>query len=160
MNLFDHEHGKRRMSRRVLRGWCAADFAAAREGQGLSVQDLARMADIGQSTIHAWEAGRYTPQVDLLAKVMKILQTPIDRVVKVPVEDRYPGDWRVVKGMTQPELAARAGIATTSLRGIERADIGLTDANAAALAKLLDIPAEQYRAAYQRARQRPPGTSV
>ena len=50
--------------------------------------------------------------------------------------------------------------ATTTLRGIERADIGLTDANATKLADLLGISAEEYRASYQRARQRPPGTTA
>ncbi|WP_308292918.1 hypothetical protein [Mycobacterium nebraskense] len=49
-------------------------------------------------------------------------------------------------------------IATNTLRGIERGDQGLTDTNAATLARVLDISVEQYRAAYQRARTRPPGT--
>ena len=61
-------------------------------------------------------------------------------MVTVAPDERYPGDWRVIKGLTQPELAAAAKIATTTLRGIERADISLTDANAATLASLLGIP--------------------
>ena len=100
------------------------------------------------------------PQVDLLARVMRILEAPIEQVVTIPASERYPGDWRVIKGLTQPELAAAAKIATTSLRGIERADIGLTDVNAVNLACLLGITVEEYRAAYRRARQRPAGTSV
>ena len=108
-----------------------------------------------QPTIFNWEAGKSTPQVDLLARVMRILDAPIEQVVTIPADERYPGDWRVIKGLTQPELAAAAKIATTTLRGIERADAGLTDANAEKLAKHLGISVEQYRAAYQRARQRP-----
>jgi transcriptional regulator with XRE-family HTH domain len=148
------------MTRRVLRGFSPSAFADARGRNGFSVADLARLADVGQSTVHAWEAGRGTPQIDLLARVMRILKTPIEEVVTIPAGERYPGDWRVIRGLTQPELAAAVKIATTSLRGIERADIGLTDNNATNLARSLGISVEEYRAAYQRARQRPAGAPV
>ena len=148
------------MTRRVLRGFDPQRFAQARRNRGLSVSDLSRFTDIGQSTIHAWEAGGRTPQVDLLARVMGYLDTPISQVIRLKPDERYPGDWRVVRGMTQPELAAAAQITTTMLRRIERADIGLTDANAAKLAQQLGISADEYRAAYHRARTRPPGTTA
>jgi transcriptional regulator with XRE-family HTH domain len=148
------------MTRRVLRGFNPQAFAEARRQQGISVSDLSRLADVSQAAIFNWEAGKSTPQVDLLARVMRILEAPIEQVVTIPVDERYPGDWRVIKGLTQPELAAAAKIATTTLRGIERADIGLSDANAATLASRLGISVEQYRGSYQRARQRPAGTSA
>jgi transcriptional regulator with XRE-family HTH domain len=148
------------MTRRVLRGFNSQAFAEARRQQGISVSDLSRLADVSQAAIFNWEAGKSTPQVDLLARVMRILEAPIEKVVTIAAAERYPGDWRVIKGLTQPELAAAAKIATTTLRGIERADIGLSDANAANLASLLGITVEQYRAAYQCARQRPAGTSA
>lgn len=148
------------MTRRVLRGFNAQAFAEARKHRGISVSDLARLADVSQATVFNWEGGKGTPQVDLLARVMRILEVPIEQVVTIAPDERYPGDWRVIKGLTQPELAAAAKIATTTLRGIERADAALTDTNASALANLLDISVDEYRAAYQRARQRPAGTSV
>ncbi|WP_241473843.1 helix-turn-helix transcriptional regulator [Mycolicibacterium neoaurum] len=148
------------MTRRVLRGFDARAFASARKDKGISVSDLSRLADVSQAAIFNWEAGKSTPQVDLLARVMGILGAPIEQVVPIPADERFPGDWRVAQGLTQPELAAAAKIATTTLRGIERADVGLTDANAGKLATLLGISVEQYRAAYERARRRPPGTSV
>jgi len=148
------------MTRRVMRGFDRRRFTAAREDRGLSVSDLSRLADVGQSTLHSWAAGRGTPQVDLLARVMDVLGAPIEAVVDIRPEDRFPGDWRVIRGLTQPQLAAAAAIATTTLRGIERADIGLTDINADKLAAALDITAAEYRAAYQRARQRPAGTTA
>ena len=51
-------------------------------------------------------------------------------------------------------------ISRSTLRGIERADLALTDANAATLARLLGIGTDEYRAAHQRARERPVGTQV
>jgi transcriptional regulator with XRE-family HTH domain len=91
---------------------------------------------------------------------MKVLNTPIVDVIDITADQRYPGDWRITRGMTQPELAAAAQIPTTTLKGIERADANLSDANAAKLAAALDITAEEYRAAYRRARQRPAGTTA
>ena len=161
MNLSGYEPLRGpRMTRRVLRGFDPQAFIDARNRKGVTVADLARLANVGQSTMRAWEGGRYSPQVDLLARVMHILDTPIEEVVAIPPGERYPGDWRVIKGLTQPELAAAAKIATTTLRGIERADIGLTDKNATNLAQRLGISVEEYSAAYQRARERPAGAPI
>ena len=161
MNLFDYEPRRRpRMTRRVLRGFDAQSLRRGPPAKGISVSDLSRLADVSQGTVFNWEAGKSTPQVDLLARVMRILEAPIEQVVTIPAGERYPGDWRVIKGLTQPELAAAVKIPTTTLRGIERADAALTDGNADKLAKHLGISVEEYRAAYERARQRPAGTPV
>ncbi|TDL02899.1 helix-turn-helix domain-containing protein [Mycobacterium paragordonae] len=148
------------MTRRVLRGFTPRAFLETRQRRGLSQADLARLADLGLSTIKAWESGRRSPQVDLLKRAMDILETPIDEVVLIAPADRYPGDWRVIQGMTQPQLAAAAKIATSTLREIESAELALTDANASTLAHLLGIPTDTYRTSYRRARTRPAGTSA
>jgi len=147
------------MTRR-LRGFNAEAFWEARQRRGLSVSDLSRMTGVSDAAIWKWEAGTTTPLVDLLARVMRILEAPIEQVITIPADERYPGDWRAIKGISQPELAASAKIPTTTLKGIERGDRNLSDANADKLAALLGISVEQYRAAYERARQRPAGTSV
>lgn len=149
-----------RMTRRVLRGFSAQAFAEARRSSGISVSDLSRLANVAPATIFNWEAGKGSPQVDLLARVLRAIDVPMGQIVAVPRDERFPSDLRVIKGMTQPELAAAANIATTTLRGIERADAALTEANAAALASQLGISADEYRTAYQRARERPPGVSA
>lgn len=148
------------MTRRVLRGFDAQAFSEARRSKGISVSDLSRLAEVSAATVFNWEAGKSTPQVDLLARVMRILDAPIEQVVTIAPGERYPGDWRVLKGLTQPELAAAVKIPTTTLRGIERADAALTDGNAEKLSTFLGISVDEYRAAYQRARQRPAGTPV
>lgn len=149
-------HG-RRMTRRVLRGFDAHAFAALRRRADISVSDLSRLSGASLSTIHHWEAGRRTPQVDILAAVMKVLKAPIDAVVLIAPEDRYPGDWRVMNGLTQPQLAAKAQLSTAILQRIERGEYPLSDKHSEALASVLGIAIDQYSAAYQRARQRPAG---
>ena len=155
-----HHQPTPKMTRRVLRGFSPTRFADLRRRRGLTIDDLARLTARGTSTLYAWEAGTRTPQIDILALVMKILEAPIEDVINLTPDQRYPGDWRVIRGMTQPELAAAAGTTTTTLRKIERAAVALTDRNAAAIAQALAISPDTYRAAYQRARNRPPGTPV
>lgn len=159
MSLFlDDNHPRgRRMTRRVLRGFDPGAFAALRHGAGISVSDLARLSGASLSTIHHWEAGRRTPQVDILAAVMEVLNAPIESVVLIAPQERYPGDWRVMSGLTQPQLAAAAHIATAILQRIERGEYPLSDSNAEALSGVLGIEVGTYRAAYQRARDRPAG---
>ncbi|MBI3216985.1 MAG: transcriptional regulator [Mycobacterium sp.] len=145
------------MTRRVLRGFDASAFAELRHRAGISVSDLARLSGASLSTIHHWEAGRRTPQVDILAAVMAVLNAPIESVVLIAAQERYPGDWRVLRGMTQPQLGAAAHIATSIVQRIERGEHPLSDSNAEVLSGVLGIPAGTYREAYQRARDRPAG---
>lgn len=147
-----------RMSRRALRGFDPKKFVERREAADLRVSDLARISGTAQSTIHHWEAGTRSPQIDVLAKVMKILKAPIEAVVIVPVHERYPGDWRVMKGLNQPQLALAAHMRTNRIQRIESADYPLSDKDAATIAKILDVSVKEYRAAYDRARDRPAGT--
>lgn len=151
-----HEHGSHHVSRRVLRGFTPSRFAALRKST-MTMSDLARLSGVPASTIYSWENGTFTPQVDKLAAVMKALGEPIERVVDVPVE-RFPGDWRVLRGLTQPQLAALAGITTARLQRIECAETAPTSEQIATLSSLLGSTAEEYSTAWQRARNRPAGT--
>ncbi|WP_308292916.1 helix-turn-helix transcriptional regulator [Mycobacterium nebraskense] len=74
------------MSRRVLRGFNPTEFVALRLRRGLTVSEVARLADVAHSTVHAWEAGTRTPQVDLLVRVMALLDAPIADVVTIEPE--------------------------------------------------------------------------
>lgn len=152
-----HRDGPR-VTRRVLRGFDTEAFSTLRRQAGISVSDLARLSGVSLSTIHHWEAGRRTPQVDVLAAAMTIIGAPIEAVVRIDVDDRFPGDWRVMQGLTQPQLAAAARLSTAVVQRIERGEYPLSDGNAAILADLLGINAHTYRQAYQRARERPAGT--
>lgn len=154
----DTDQHRRRMSRRILRGFSRAAFVEVRKRAEMSVSDLARTSGVAISTIHNWEAGNRSPQIDILAAVMNTLGAPIEAVVQVPPDDRYPGDWRVMKGMTQPQLAAAARLPTVTIQRLERGEHPLSPENADVLAALLDVSADTYREAYERARTRPVGT--
>lgn len=146
------------MSRRVLRGFNRAKLLQARDHAGLSRQDLARLARTGRATIDNWENGRTTPQIDVLVRVAAVLKLSIAELIDIPPDQRYPGDLRILRGLTQPQLAAATGLSTTTVGAIERGEVALTKHNAEGIAEALHITESTYCQAYERARTRPPGT--
>lgn len=146
------------MSRRIFRGFDPNALRQAREHAEISRKDLARLARTGRATIDNWESGRSTPQIDILVRVADVLKLNIDAFITTPPHERYPGDWRILRGLTQPQLAANVGISTPTLGSIERGEVALSDATATAIAIALNITADTYHQAHERARARPPGT--
>ncbi|SFA45316.1 transcriptional regulator, XRE family [Rhodococcoides kroppenstedtii] len=150
------------MSRRVLRGFDPSRLResrlAARSGAGLTIAETARAAGVSAATIYQWESGIRTPQVDVLAAVTAVLDIRIEDVVNVPLDERFPSDLRVLRGLTQPQLGQMAELPTAVVGRIERADIPLTDDKLEVLSKLVGVEQPVYRAAYERARRRPAGT--
>ncbi|AEF43094.1 helix-turn-helix domain-containing protein [Hoyosella subflava] len=147
------------MSRRVMRGFRGERLREMREACGISQQDLARMADLSAGLIVGrWENGERSPQVDLLARVARVLNKPIEYFVDISPEERFLGDLRILRGLTQPALAARIGISTGSLAELERGQKRLPPEVAQRLAGVLDFPVEAVIAAHEAVRTRPPGT--
>lgn len=146
------------MSRRIMRGFSPDRLAAIRRERNYSLSDLARLANIGRSTLHHWEVGQATPQVDLLARAASVLGIEIADLVEVPENERFPGDYRILRGLTQPQLGRETSIPTATLGAIERGEIVPSADVAERLAHTLRIPVDVYRAALHRVRNRPPGT--
>lgn len=149
--------GRGSVSRRVMRGFQPQALSNARRARGLSQAELARSAGMNPGTIRKWELGESSPQVDLLAKVADLLDLAVADLVKVPEEERYPGDWRVLRGMTQPQLGAAAGVTTRIVGSVERGEISLSDNAARRLSAALGISEAELRASYERVRNRPLG---
>lgn len=145
------------MSRRVIRGFSPDALRQARREAGFVQTETARLAKIGTETLRRWESGAASPQVDLLARVVEVLGVTIADVVLVPEDDRYPGDFRVLLGLTQPQLGAKAGLPTQTVSSVERGVVSLSDAAAQKLSAALGISEDELRAAHERARNRPPG---
>ncbi|MHA4854738.1 MULTISPECIES: helix-turn-helix transcriptional regulator [Rhodococcus] len=146
------------MSRRVMRGFDPSRLKARRERSGLSRPELARVAGIGHATLYQWETGATSPQVDLLKRVADALGAKISDIVIVPEAERLPGDWRVLAGLLQPQLGKLAEVSTTTVAQVERGQAALTEDNARKLSAALGVSESVYRAAYERARNRPAGT--
>lgn len=145
-----------RVSRRVLRGFAPERFKFLRIDAGLSRGELGRIADVSEGAIRAWEVGEAVPQVDTLDRVMTALGRPIGEVVQVRADDRYLADLRVLAGLTQPQLAQRAGCSTAQLAAVERAHRPLKEPLLTNIAAALGVDKSVVDAAYTRTRRRPP----
>ncbi|MCD2118380.1 MULTISPECIES: helix-turn-helix domain-containing protein [Rhodococcus] len=148
------------MTRRPLRGFDRERLIDLRMEKGYTRGDLARFAEVSVAAVRAWESGQATPQVDRLARVAAALDVPMSELVRISPHDRYLGDLRVQAGLTQPQLALQAGISTASLSSLELGETSLRETVAERLARALGVDTAEVRAAYERARTRPPGTPV
>ncbi len=150
------------MTRRPLRGGFDRErLIDLRTEKGYTRGDLARFAEVSVAAVRAWESGQATPQVDRLARVAAALDVSMSELVRIPPHDRYLGDLRVQAGLTQPQLALQAGISTASLSSLELGgETSLRETVAERLARALGVDTAEVRAAYERARTRPPGTPV
>ena len=124
----------------------------------MSTQDLARLSRVSESTIWTWEKGTRSPNIDKLVLVLDVLEIRANDVIDIPPDQRYPSDLRNLARYTQPQLSLSAGMSTQVLSKLERGEIPLTDARRQALAPLLGVTEDELHAAWQRARDRPPGT--
>ncbi len=145
------------MTRRVMRGFRPAALRRAREARGLSAADAARLTGINPASLGRWEAGSRSPQVDTLKALLDVLGCEVADVVDVPMDDRFPGDWRVLRGLTQPQLGKIAGVSTSAIGRIERGEGGLSASTRDSIASALGISPEELAAAFVRARTRPGG---
>lgn len=155
--MSSNERQARTVSRRVTRGFDPDALVKLRTARSISRADLARLTDVGESTLHHWEHGTRSPQIDLLARVVAALGGSVADVVYVADDVTFPGDLRIRSGLTQPELGLRSGVGTSAITRIERGQVALTPEAAQKLCDVLDVPVETYRAAYERARSRPAG---
>ncbi|WP_068273887.1 helix-turn-helix domain-containing protein [Aldersonia kunmingensis] len=147
------------MSRSALRGFDSERFAAARVAAGMSRGDLARLAaPLSAVTIQRWENGTTSPQIDILRRALDRLGVAAEQVLITDPEDRFLSDYRHLRLMTQAELAGAAGLDTTTVQRLERAERPITQHAADAIAHVLEISPDQVHDAYERARTRPPGT--
>lgn len=167
--MSDHEQpidrGHAPVSRTVLTGFDPAALTAAMKRAGLvrgeapDVATLARTSRVGVSTIRHWLSGARLPQVHQLAKVAAALGVQISELVVVEPDARMLSYYRNILGCTQVDLAAEAGIPTSTLSVIERGELlTLTDSVVTTLAAALHISEEELRAAYRRTQNRAPGT--
>ena len=50
----------------------SAEFKTAREAVGLSVSQVAKIANVGERTVRYWESGRNKPPADVSKKIIEI----------------------------------------------------------------------------------------
>ena len=152
---------KTRMSRRITRGFSPEALRKARLDADLTRGELARLAHVSVGSVQAWETGRAAPQIDSLVKVLDVLEIKITDVVLIEPSDRYLGDLRVLRGLTQTELAKRLGISTTTLSQIELGHtLSLRESVAIDLARELGVSHDEINRVFRKTQDRPRETRL
>ena len=147
---------KKRMSRRITRGFSPDALRKARLDADLTRGELARLARVSVGSVQAWETGRAAPQIDSLVKVLEVLGLEITDVVIIADTDRYLGDLRVLRGLTQTQLAKNLGVSTTTLSEIELGHtLSLRDEIASGLARELGCSIDEIHGVFRRTQDRP-----
>lgn len=57
-------------------------YAAFRDEKGLTDYQVAKLAGIERSTIYEWGRGTYTPKVDKIAKIARVLGVKITDLIE------------------------------------------------------------------------------
>ncbi|WP_225730979.1 MULTISPECIES: helix-turn-helix transcriptional regulator [unclassified Nocardia] len=165
--MTDDDHRKKReVSRRVLRGFLPDKLADAIDAAGLNNYTLARLSDVSRQTLTNWLSGRATPSIDLLRRVLEVLQQRHrDRgLAPVTIGDLYTydrdnpmlSDLRIMALLTQPELGRKAGLPTTVVRELEIGTVRLMPHHVTKLADALGEGADEalVTRAYDNTRRR------
>lgn len=122
------------------------------------MSDLARLSGLSPSTISSWERQAAVPDIARLAAVAQALGVPVGELVDVETGVRMPSDLRTSKGLSQIELARRAGLSTAVVGAFERAEVKWNRSHAERLAAVLEVSVDELQQAWERSRRRPPGT--
>lgn len=120
----------------------------------MSRADLARHADLSVGAIRSWEVAGTNPQVDTLARAAMALNVEMADLVVLDPQETHLSDLRVLAGLTQPQLAAVAGLSTTALAGLEQGHIRLRGDHIDRLASALKVAPDLIQSAYERSRNR------
>jgi transcriptional regulator with XRE-family HTH domain len=133
-------------------GFRALTLRDLRNGKDWSQSRLAAEIGVTHATITSWESGWRTPEPDNLVRLAAALGVDPAVLIGTPRDRWTLTDLRNTKGLQQGEAAELAHIAPRRLRHIEIGANNLTDEVAAVLASVYDVPVEEIRACWQRAR--------
>lgn len=124
-------------------------FARIRQGQDLSMTELARRAGTYPSTISAWERGQSIPSIDQLGAAMAVLKEDIAQVVSFPDDNELTlRELRESRLLRRQEVADALGVTVGSIGILERGIAPLTEKRVKALSALYEVSPSLIHTAY------------
>jgi transcriptional regulator with XRE-family HTH domain len=129
---------------------------AAREKAGLTQHELARLVGVaGGERVSRWEAGRSTPQPELLVKLARALGIATRRLIRLDGEVPDLRAVRLQAGLTVPDLADRANLTAQTYYSWEQGRWTRLPAAATlgALARVFEQPVDVVAAAFHEAQR-------
>ena len=131
-------------------GFSPQQLTAARQQAGLTQAALARATGASRSDIAKYEAGQASPQPRRLAAIADAVKVPAASLLEPPPGGPGLAHLRAAAGLTQADLAGRAGIGLSRYELAELGQRPLSGDDIARLAAATGTPARQVQAAHRR----------
>ena len=84
----------------------SAEFKTLREAVGLSVSNVANLANVGERTVRYWEAGRNSPPQEIsnrLSDINEMLERSANEAIKI-YEEKMPDEVVLYRYVSDKEL--------------------------------------------------------
>lgn len=132
-----------RMARFRVRNLNRDALVRVRKERGLTQEDLALRIGLVTNTVRKWEGGHAQPNPEAFQSLIAVLGVDQSELLVVTDELDELAVQRQVAGLTQTAAAEATGILKHRLRDIERGVRLPTDAEARAIADVLNIDASE-----------------
>ena len=133
-----------------VRSFDPAAMVRLRRARGLSHDALGERVGRARPNLIAWEKGPARPSPAKLVVLARALEVEPWELTTVGPADATLADLRGWAGLTQPELAERAGIARSTYSLIERGGLALRPDMAERIASVLDVDVDDVVRAHAR----------
>ena len=129
-------------------------MARLRKKRGLTLDELSRRLNRQRPNVIAWEKGRASPSPPKLVALAEALDVEPSELTRISRGRAQLVDLRGWAGMTQAELARRAGLPRPTYALLERGGLPLRPDVAARLAEALGRDVDEVERAAERGRPR------
>lgn len=140
------------MARPTYRGFRGDHLRQLREEQDWTQEALGARVGTPPTAVSRWERGLVVPEAAQVARLARALGVPPQVFTSVPTEQARVTDLRQWAGYTRDQVVAATRLPERRLEGIEHVTVRPSPAEAAALAELYGVTAEQLLAAWERER--------
>ncbi len=137
-----------------VRNFDPAALAEYRRHRGLSLDQLGERIGRARPNIITWEKGRSAPSPPKLVALAEALGVKPWQLTTVDPRSAELADLRAWAGLSQQELADRAGVVRATYALVERAELPLRADVAQELARVLGRRVREVELAYRRTARR------
>ncbi|MGQ0744927.1 MAG: helix-turn-helix domain-containing protein [Acidimicrobiales bacterium] len=135
---------------RGVRNFDPAALAHVRRRRGLSLAQLGERIGRARPNIITWEKGRSAPSPSKLVALAEALGVRPWQLTTVNRREAELSDLRAWAGLTQQQLADRAGLVRATYALVERAELPLREDVAQQLGRVLGHSVREVESAYAR----------
>lgn len=139
--------GGRKPVARGVRGFSGAALRRARQGVGLTADDLAALVSVSESSVLRWETDQAKPTATRLKAIADAVGVPIGDLLKNQAGSQSLRDLRESAGLSLSELSVLAGGSVSSLLRLERGGVALSDPLRRRLAEIYEVTIGDLEAA-------------